>query len=355
VDSSIYSRLKLFHFHDRLSALQDGTPAVPVHIRVKPINACNDDCWYCAYRSESLELGSLMKLRDRIPDGKLLELARDLPALGVRAVTFSGGGEPLLHSALPRAVEILCAGGTKAATLTNGAFLCGDAAAAFSKHGTWVRVSMDAWDDASHAQSRGVKPGEFSRILDNMTAFSKLGGSCELGVSFIVNRRNAGRIYDACRKIKDAGARHVKLSACVIANDAAQNNAYHREIGAEVRAQIERCAGLEDAAFRVVDHYHELDERFKKSYRSCRFMEMLCVIGADCGVYSCQDKAYTESGYLGSVRERSFGDLWKSQDCRARRAALDPSAACAHHCVAHSKNLLLEEYLSIDPGHGAFV
>ncbi|MBI3553400.1 MAG: radical SAM protein [Elusimicrobia bacterium] len=355
VSRSIYSRLKLFHFDGRLSAIAGGTASAPVHVRIKPINACNDDCWYCAYRSESLDLGNLMRLRDRLPDEKMAELARDLPAMGVRAVTFTGGGEPLLHPALPATIESLARGGVKTAALTNGAFLKDDAARALKRHGTWVRVSMDSWDDASHTESRGAKPGEFTTILSNMADFAALGGDCELGVSFIVSRRNAARIYDACRLVKEAGARHVKLSACIVGNSGAENNAYHRPILEEVRAQIERCRVLEDASFGLVDHYHEMDDRFEKSYRVCRFLEFLTVIGADGGVYACQDKAYTESGFLGSIKDRSFRELWYSAECRDRRAAIDPSRVCSHHCVAHAKNLLIEEYLSIDAEHGAFV
>ena len=250
----IYSKLKPFRFPDRLEALAAGRTGSPVHIRVKPINACNDSCWYCAYRADGLELGSLMDQRDRLSDAKLAELAEDFIAMGVRAVTFSGGGEPLLHPKTAATARRLAEGGIHVAALTNGAFLSGETAEVFSSRASWVRVSMDAWDEESHIASRRSKPGEFGRIMDNLAAFAARGGPCELGVSFIVSEKNAGRLHEAARLIKDAGVRHLKLSACVVSNSGAENNAYFRRIAPEVDRQLELCRKISDASFSVIDH-----------------------------------------------------------------------------------------------------
>jgi len=81
----------------------------------------------------------------------------------------------------------------------------------------------------------------------------------------------------------------------------------------------------------------------------------LTVIGADCKVYTCQDKAFTEAGTLGSIKERSFREFWFSEENRQRLFSLNPSVECSHHCVTHSKNEAIIDLLSIDPDHGVFV
>jgi MoaA/NifB/PqqE/SkfB family radical SAM enzyme len=350
-----YSNLKMFGFPDRLTAIAAGGVPAPVHVRIKPINHCNHGCWYCAYRVDQLQLGEGMDLKDRLPDAKLFEIADDLVAMGVEAVTFSGGGEPLLHKALPAVVERLAAGGIRVATLTNGANLKGRMADVFARHGTWVRVSIDAWDDASYARSRNVKEGEFSRVIENIRAFAARGSRCVLGASFIVGRDNVDRLEEACALLKDAGVHHVKLSAAIVSNDVAENNAYHRAFAARAAEQIAQVQALADARFSIADHYHEMDGRFAKPYASCPFARLLTVIGADGMVYFCQDKAYTEAGSLGSIEDRRFRDFWFSAENKARLSALNPSRDCNHHCVAHAKNLALTEYLGLDPAHAGFV
>lgn len=349
-----YSTLKALRFPEQLSALAGGPVAAPVHIRIKPINACNHHCWYCAYRADNLALGGRMVLRDKLTDEKMGEIVGDVIAMGVKAVTFSGGGEPLLYPRLPQVVERLAGGGVKVATLTNGSHLKGPAAEAFARHGTWARVSIDAWDGSSYARARGVGEDEYAKVMANLRAFARRGSRCALGVSFIVGKDNADHIADFCRQAKDAGITSVKFSGCVVSNSGRENNEYHAALAGTVRAQLDLSRKLEDKDFKVIDHYHALEERFDKSYRRCAYLQFLTVIGADAVVYSCQDKAYTDSGRLGSIKDRSFKDFWFSEENKARMKALDPSRDCAHHCVSHAKNLLLDEYVGLDPDHADF-
>jgi MoaA/NifB/PqqE/SkfB family radical SAM enzyme len=357
---SVYADTKLFHFPDRLEALRDGRIAAPVHVRIKPTNVCNHACYFCAYRSDAVSLGEEMVERDRLPREKMLEIADDLVEMGVKAVTFSGGGEPTIYPHIVEAVERLAAGGVAIGMLTNGSRLMGKVAEALARHAAWVRVSIDGWDGGSYARYRGVQPEAFERTLGNLAAFSArlaaIGAACELGASIIVDKDNAGHIAELAAKLKAAGVRHAKVAPCIVANDGAANNRYHDAIAERVAGEIARATSeLVDDRFRVVDHYHRMPELFERPYRRCPFLSFLTVIGADCAVYTCQDKAYTKSGMLGSIRARRFRDFWFSAENARALAALDPSRDCRHHCVSDRKNRLLNDYLGADPRHLAFV
>ena len=285
----------------------------------------------------------------------MFEIVDDLIAMGVKAVSFSGGGEPLLYKPLPEVVRRLSAGGVRVATLTNGANLKGKMADAFAEHGTWVRVSTDAWDDASFSRSRGVRDGEFTQLLRNLREFSARASKCVLGVSFIVDERNCRHLREACALLKDAGVNHVKVSGVVVSNSGVENNAYHARIGDIVAEQIGSAASLVDERFSIINHYHDLEDRFDKSYSICPYLMFLTVIGADCKVYTCQDKAFTEAGTLGSIKDRRFRDFWFSEENRKRLFAVNPARDCGHHCVTHGKNQAIMDLLSLDPDHGVFV
>jgi len=353
--STLYSNLKFLRYADHVEALQERKVVAPVHIRIKPMNYCNHDCWYCAYRVSNLHLGEDIDYKDTIPEDKMYEIADDIIEMGVKAVTFSGGGEPLLYKPLPGVVKKLAEGGVRVATLTNGSNLKGKMAEAFAEYGTWVRVSTDAWDDASFSKSRGIKDGEFTKLLRNMKDFSARGSKCVLGISFIVDEKNCTHLYDVCKMFKDAGVNHVKFSGVVVSNSGAENNAYHANIRDIVTEQIEKAMTLADEKFGVINHYHDLDDRFDKDYTMCPYLMFLTVIGADSMVYTCQDKAFTVSGTLGSIKQQSFKEFWFSEENRKRLFELDPSKECSHHCVSHGKNLAIMDLLSIDPDHGTFV
>lgn len=352
---TVYSSLKVLRDPARLALLRAGNIPAPLHVRIKPTNVCNHACSFCAYRSDGLSLGAAMNAHDRLPREKMIEIADDLVEMGVQAVTFSGGGEPLIYPHIVEAVRRLAAGGIRIGTLTNGSRLQGKVADAFAEHGTWVRVSIDGWDGPSYARYRAVPEDAFEKVLKNLHAFARRSSRCSLGASLIVDRDNYRHIAVLARRLKECGVEHVKVSPCIVADSGAENNAYHDPLAPVVREQLAEAAALEDDGFRMIDHYHALPEKFDRPYRSCRMANLLTVIGADARVYTCQDKAYTEAGALGSIESMRFRDFWFSPENKRALQRIDPAQTCTHHCVADAKNRLLEEVLATDPDHAAFV
>lgn len=354
---NIYTPMKIFHFKDKVDSLPQGTDDIlaPIHIRIKPINGCNHRCRYCAYREDALQLGKDMKIADAIPKDKMMEIIEDIIDMGVQGVTFSGGGEPLFYPHMLDVLRRLVESPVKFATLTNGGLLKGEVAELFAKHGSWVRVSMDGWDNASYTRYRSVPDGEYDAILENIAAFKKYDGPCRLGVSYIVDEENVGHIYEASKRIKDMGGDSIKISPCILENEGAKNNAYHEKIWDTAREQIERVlTDLAGKDFEVFDAYHKLDERFEKPYTWCPYIQVLPVIGADQNVYTCQDKAYNlDDGLVGSIENTTFKEFWFNDKTKFFKT--DPSCHCNHHCVANSKNKLLLDYLDADEEHLGFV
>lgn len=353
--ATLYNALKFLRYPDHVAALREHRVVAPIHIRLKPTNHCNHHCWYCAYKADNLQLGEEMQEQDSIPPERMDALVDDIITMGVKAVTFSGGGEPLLYKPLPKAITQLHQGGVKVAAITNGSNLKGHIADALAAHATWVRISLDAWDDPSYQQARGTKPGDFHRLLDNIHDFTQRHSPCTLGVSFIITHDNHPHITAICQRLKQVGVNHVKLSGAVVSNDGGENNRYHATIAARVQEEIRTAQTLADDRFTVINHYHELEERFHKGYATCPFLMFLTVIGADQCVYTCQDKAYTHTGRLGCFKEGSFKAFWFSEENRRALFSLNPSRDCPHHCVSHTKNLAILDFLAIDPDHGCFV
>jgi MoaA/NifB/PqqE/SkfB family radical SAM enzyme len=302
-----------------------------------------------------MQLGRDMNVRDRIPLAKMLEIIDDITEMGVEAVTFSGGGDPFCYPHLLDAAKRLSRGGVRFASLTNGSLLSGEIAEFFAHHATWLRVSMDGWDDDSYRSYRDCADGEYSRIMQNMMDFKSSGGRCYLGVSLIIDRGNAFHVFRSIEKMKSIGVDSVKVAPCVVSNSGAENNLYHKEIFPLVKEQTQRAlTDLADDRFEVFDSYHQLDDRFSKDYTWCPYLQVLPIIGADLNVYSCQDKAYNlDEGLLGSIKEIGFKDFWFSG--KEKFFTINPQSVCNHHCVANAKNRMLLEYLGADREHLGFV
>lgn len=354
---NLYTKLKVFHFQDKVDSLPATVEKIlsPIHIRIKPTNVCNHRCWYCAYKAEGLQLGKDMVMKDTIPWPKMQEIIEDLSDMGVKVITFSGGGEPFCYPHLVPALKELVKKKVKFATLTNGALLDGEAAEIFAHHGTWVRISMDGWDDASYMKYRGVKDGEFTKIMRNIKSFKTFKGRCFLGVSIILDQDNYTHIDELTRQLKEAGVDSVKFSPCIVSNTSQGNNDYHDPFFDKALEMIKKTIkDLADDRFEINQSYHRQEISFSKAYDWCPYIQILPIIGADLNVYSCQDKAYNlDCGLIGSIKDVRFKDFWFKD--KEKFFKINPSRDCNHHCVANGKNLLVLEYLNADPEHLGFV
>lgn len=354
---TLYTKMKIFHFKEKIDSLPRSVDQImpPLQIRIKPTNVCAHNCWYCAYRADNLQLGKDMRESDCIPIEKMMEIVDDIVEMGVKSITFSGGGDPFHYPYLLKTVRKLSQTPVKFAALTHGARLEGEIAEIFAHNATWLRISTDGWDDDSYSLYRRVPKGEFTKVMNNMKNFKKLGGKCYLGVVLVVDKKNASHIHDFIERLKNADIESVKVSPCIVSNKGRENNEYHRPIFNLAKEQIAKSIkDFADKKFEVFDQYHALDEKFEKDYEWCPYLQNVPVIGADLNVYACHDKAYNlDNGLLGSIRNQRFKDLWFSD--KAKFFEINPSHDCNHHCVVNANNKLILEYLDADREHLEFV
>jgi len=284
----------------------------------------------------------------------MMALAHEFFSMGVKAATFSGGGEPPLHKPLPEVIEILATGSVRIAASTSGSNLKGRVADVFPAHSTWILVSLDARHE-SYVNSRGAKRRDYSRLIENIRNFVAHETQCVLSVSLIVGHDGHQHILEVCSLLKDCSVNHVKVSGAAVSNDAVGDHSYHRGIKDEVERQIAAAQALTDTSFSVLNHHHDLEDYFEKKSETCPFLQFLTVVGGDQHVYTCQDKTYTQSGRVDSIASRSLKEFWFSEESQQFLKTFDPSVQCGHHCVSHGKNLAIHEYLSPDQEHVNFV
>ena len=348
--------MKIFHFKEKIDSLPLSVKQIlpPIHVRIKPTNICNHNCSYCAYRSDHLQLGKDMNLKDSIPKEKMFEIIDDLEDMGVKAITFSGGGEPFCYPHFLETLEKLSQTNIKFAALTNGSRLDGHIAEIFAENGTWIRISIEGWDGHSYAYYRNTSTHEFEKVIKNINNFMKIKGKCYLGVNIVVDHKNLNQIFNLTKTLKDSGVDSVKISPCIISNDGKENNEYHSSIFNKVKLQLEKIkTSLMDDSFEFFDSYHSQLETFTKKYSWCPYIQILPVIAADCNVYSCHDKAYNlENGLIASIKNERFKDVWFSS--KDNFFKIDPRVNCNHHCVVNAQNEMIYEFLNVDTNHLEF-
>jgi len=348
-----YSNLKIFDHWEKIKKVKSGERVAPIYVRIKPTNRCNQNCYYCHYKNPYLNLDRYSP-NDIIPKEKMLEIISDFDEMGVKAVTFSGGGEPLLYPYIDETLEAVLAANIDLSIITNGSLLAGKKAELLSQ-AKWVRISLESGCAETYSRIRGVKAEEFTKLCENIEAFSKIKRQeCELGVNFVVGSSNYMEVYQTGKLMQKLGVNHIKYTA-LISNDAEK---MHAPFKAKVVEQIHRLKEENETDFKIINLYEsdfDCCAVFGRNYDFCGIKDYVTVIGANSKIYYCHDKAYLSAGEVGDISEKSFKEVWFSDETTQKFRTFNPRQICQHHCVYDDRNELLNAFYGLDRNHINFI
>lgn len=349
--SQRYGGLKILLHPEKIKSFLEEIITAPIYVRVKPTNKCNHNCSFCSYdpKKGDLRVRDEMKNRtDEISREKMLEIISDFKDIGVKAVTYSGGGEPLVYPHINEIMKKTLENGINLSIISNGQRLNKESAEILS-NANWVRISSNTDNARLFQKVRGISEKYFLELEENIKSFAKIKNQkCELGINFVVEDKNFDRVYSSIKYFKDLGVNHVKITPMWIDNFFN----YHNPMKQAVLDQIIKAkSSLEDNDFSIYSTY-EVDfsssSVSERDYNRCYMMQTVPVVAANSKVYFCHDKAYSSGGLLGSIKDISFKDLWFSDESKEIFRNFNPSESCKHHCANDSKNKLLNKITSQD-------
>ena len=129
---------------------------------------------------------------------------------------------------------------------------------------------------------------------------------------------------------------------------------YFEEFYEDAKELCFEAQQLETSNFKVFNMFGErmsdLVQQFP-DYSFCGYQHFVTYIGADQNVYRCCNTAYNPRGFLGSLENQSFYDLWmeakdKLEDFDARRCP---------RCMFNTKNRRIAYALESSPAHVNFL
>jgi MoaA/NifB/PqqE/SkfB family radical SAM enzyme len=275
------------------------------------------------------------------------EILDDLETMGVKALTLSGGGDPLCYRYINDLLAKIIRMGIDYAVITNGQALTGRTAEQLA-NAVWVRISLDSASSEHYFQMRGART--FDKVLSNIKRFAEMKSpSCELGINFVVAQENSGDVYKICETAKKIGVNNIKFSPALQWDN---SPFYHQDIKQAVTEEIGRAAAdFGGNEFIITDKYSDdiyFAQNSLKNYSRCYISEFFTVIAADCKVYMCHQKSYTKEGEIGDLSTRSFKELWFSKDIQEKIKKFRPDCVCDNVCAFEERNSLLNSALNAD-------
>src|SRR5689334_23518694 len=86
-----FQPLKLLRHAPKVDAMLRGDVVYPISVELDLSNVCNHACPWCSYN------GFRQENWKSFDDARIFTLLTELRDCGVQSITFTGGGEPLVH------------------------------------------------------------------------------------------------------------------------------------------------------------------------------------------------------------------------------------------------------------------
>jgi len=104
--------------HKQFTDYFDNRSIYPIGVEISPSGICNAKCTGCFYRQDNNKLAGLDK--DLFNEDRMYELIQEFASLGVKSISWTGGGDSSMHPSFPKFVRWTNEAGLKQGLFTNG-------------------------------------------------------------------------------------------------------------------------------------------------------------------------------------------------------------------------------------------
>ena len=164
---------------------------IPIHIQLILTNKCNLNCAFCSCQDRNQ--------KQELSISKVNEIIKTYSSLGCKAVTITGGGEPLLHKNINNIIKSFHDHKIKIGLVTNG--LCLDMLEKDTyQYINWIRISFD-----DNRQFDQLMINKLNKVVPNQTS---VDWSFSYVITKSVNCKNIQRVVDYANQNKFT---HVRL------------------------------------------------------------------------------------------------------------------------------------------------
>ena len=337
------------------SYVKDGCwPKYPVHIEIHVTLQCNHRCIKCAQVVPKIEGKRTSKeaheRRIEIPFEKMKELLYDFRDVGVKAITYAGGGEPLMYQQFDEVLGITHSLGMESGIITNCNVDLTPSLLRQLSEVKWLRVSMDATNDEVYQKiHRPQDGGTYYRLIDNIQKLRQF--PIDLGINYLIEEDNWRDCVLAVEIAKGLGVDYIRLAPYHTINKGKE----YDPIWPELMKLFDEARKFQTGKFIVnanIDRFKNLKEN-PKTYSRCYYHELHPILGSDLRIWPCCVLNYISGAELGSFEDCKFSEAWNNPERRLKSHNI--FAKGCPPCWFDKPNEFLEYAKSTDRSHVKFV
>jgi radical SAM protein with 4Fe4S-binding SPASM domain len=341
---------------DRVVDFLKGKNPAPVLIEIDPSNACNHGCYFCISSYIHLPESKGLETFDRsiMPKKVLMDTCKSFVDMGVRAINWTGGGEPTVNPHLKEAIQYIGQNSDiKMGMFTNGTlFDKFDLFETLVDNMTWVRISIDAGTEKTYNDVRRARDGQnWERMHANLAKLLEVnkqrGNKIDIGVGFVITPDTYHEIVDFAKEFSRYDLTYCQYKPEIVNREREEGKQREIEFWKEkVDPLLEEAKQILGDKFQINGYKLEDLENdpnfFGRTYKKCFGSQVQPCVGADGHVYVCTNhRGYKEYSY-GSLYEKSFEDIWnditKKTEVMHQIEEVECFKNCTQLCKPHESN-----------------
>jgi len=331
---------------DRIIEFVDKGNTAPILVEIDPSNACNHACNFClsSYIHFDSYKGTETFSRALMPKDMLLNLCRELIEMKVRAINWTGGGEPTLNKHLIKAIKYCGKHGMKMGMFTNGTlFDKYDMFEILVDYMTWIRISVDAGTEKTYNGVR-IPKGEanWEKMMNNLTKLIKTkkarGRNLDIGVGFVISPDTYHEIIDFAKTFKDMDLTYCQYKPEIIIRE---KGGEQRDLDFwlnKVKPELDEAKAILGNKFQVngykLEDLAKERKNFGRNYKKCLGSQISPCIGADGNVFVCTNhRGWKEYSYGNLNDGKSFKEIWNDIENRQKIMHQIENIECFKNCT----------------------
>ena len=340
----------------------------PITIEIDPSNSCNHSCPFCISGHLHLKKfkGTELFNRTMLSETVFQNLIEDLIKTNIKAINWTGGGEPTQNPYLGRAISFI----KKNSKIEMGMYSNGslierfDLFEIFVKSLEWIRISIDAGLPNTYNDLRKTNQNnDFKTVMKNikkLIEFKKnFNSKIIIGVGFVVTEENYKEIEIFANLFKDMDVDYCQFKPEIIQIERKnslgnQKQNIKMQISSDfwlnkVVSSLEKAKVILGNKFECNEYKLEdliVDsENYGRNYKECIGSQFQPCIGADGNVYVCTNHRGHKKYSYGSIIEKSFSKIWNDIETRKKIMNIinkkEKFSNCTQLCKPHESNKIL--------------
>ena len=314
-----FSSDKILQHIDRIHEWRETGISRPITYELDLTNRCNNKCPHCfGFYNRKKNLVSM-------PYEFANDILHQIKYFGGKAITFTGGGEPLMHPDFCKLAKKAHDLNIDVALITNGNLLNAENIKCILENCTWVRISLDAGTKEVYKERHGMNHESYKKLLEKIRKLcelkKKMKSKTKIGLGYLTPLGENGDVVDFLMLAYLLEIDYVQFRPMLnyFGNKIEQDNKKSATLVEDICNMDSRDISSKKKLHKwdILCSKHKYDKiisgNISKEYGKCYGHNFATVISSTGKMYICCHMRGVEKYCLGDLHKQELQEIWKSE------------------------------------------